>query len=104
MNGFIFELKTSNFNREYYFIESNNKRKTNKIAAQFTEYFAKKLKGTFIPLNVWANTCNKIYKEMYAAEVIDKVEQLKCYNIHTKYSGESVPKEVVTIINVEEVI
>ena len=35
---------------------------------------------------------------MYKATLIDKSKELKCYHIHTKYSGESVPKEVITII------
>lgn len=99
MEGFIFELKTSQFNRKYYFIESNYKRKTKTIAKEFLDYFSKKYEGYgFIPLSVMAKTFNKIYKEMYQATIIDKTKDLKVYNIHTKYSGESVPKEVVTII------
>ena len=99
MEGFIFELKTSQFRRKYYFIESNYKRKTKTIAKEFLNYFMKKYDNCgFVPLQVVQNTFNKIYSNMYQATLIDKTKQLKCYNIHTKYSGESVPAEVVTII------
>lgn len=99
MEGFIFELKTKQFNRNYYFIECNNTRKTKTIAKTFLEYFMKKYESCgYIPLNVIQNTLDKIYKDMYKATLIDKSKELKCYHIHTRYSGESVPKEVVTII------
>ena len=99
MEGFIFELKTKQFNRNYYFIKCNNTRKTKTIAKTFLEYFMKKYENCgYIPLNVIQNTLDKIYKNMYKATLIDKSKELKCYHIHTKYSGESVPKEVVTII------
>lgn len=99
MEGFIFELKTKQFNRNYYFIECDNTRKTNAIAKRFLEYFMKKYENCgYIPLNIIQNTLDNIYKTMYKATLIDKSKELKCYHIHTKYSGESVPKEVVTII------
>ena len=102
MEGYIFETKTKLFNKQYYFIQTNNKRKTKTIANKFLNYFMKKYENCgFIPPQVVQNTFNKIYNNMYQATLIDKTKQLKCYNIYTKYSGESVPTEVVTIITKE---
>ena len=99
MEGFIFELKTKQFNHNYYFIECNNTRKTNANKKRFLEYFMKKYENCGdIPQNAIQNTLDNIYKTMYKATLIDKSKELKCYHIHTKYSGASVPAEVVTII------
>lgn len=96
MEGYIFKIRKG-FTTHFYFVEDNSKRKSKKVATKFIEYFKKQLNGTSIPLYVWTNTYNKIYKEMYQAEIIHSIN-LKCYHIHEKNAGESIPEDALTII------
>lgn len=93
MEGFYFRIKNN-----YYFIETNSKRKTKTIAKEFLDYFSKKYEGYgFIPLSVMAKTFNKIYNEMQLAN-IQLSNDKKAWFIHEKNAGATIDFNELIIV------
>lgn len=93
MEGYLFKSKNN-----YYFIETNYKRKTKTIAKRFLDYLVQKYEGCgFIPLNVIQNTFNRIYNDMKLVD-IKLSDNEQWYYIHEEYGGETVPSKEVTIL------
>lgn len=69
-NGFIFELNVKG-KTKYFFIESEEKRKTRELANNFLEFFTSKLNnmGESFSDEQLENTCTYILKNIYNAKV-----------------------------------
>lgn len=105
MKGYLFKIRRG-LNTTYYFYEVNTTRKSKAIAKKFVDYIANAVIAgltnagfppTPISPVILESTLDKIYNEMEQVEII-KSNEYKCYHIHSKYSGETIPDTALIII------
>lgn len=91
--GFIFETKN-----RFYFIPTNNEKKSKKMAQNFVDFFASRFNGQ-ITDEMLQNTFNTIYQNMYRA-TIRRSDDFTSYFIHTKYSRATISENDIIFITI----
>lgn len=91
--GFIFETKN-----KFYFIQTNNEKKSKKMAQNFVDFFVSRFNGQ-ITDEMLQNTFNTIYQNMYRA-TIRRSDDFETYFIHTKYSGATISENDIIFITI----
>lgn len=91
--GFIFETKN-----RFYFIPTNNEKKSKKMAQNFVDFFASRFNGQ-ITDEMLQNTFNRIYKNMYRA-TLRRSDDFTTYFIHTKCSGTTISENDIVFIKI----
>ena len=91
--GFIFETKN-----KFYFIPTNNEKKSKKMAQNFVDFFVSRFNGQ-ITNEMLQNTFNTIYQNMYRA-ALRRSDDFTTYFMNTKYSGTTISENDIIFITI----
>ena len=91
--GFIFEN-----GKKFYFIPTNNVKKSKKILEYFVDFFISRFNGQ-ITSEMLENTKKHIYNNMYQAN-IRRSDDFEWYYIHTKNSGATISENDIVFIEI----